>query len=63
MSVGLLLGGIAGYLYWFYVGCNSGTCAITSKAPNSTAYGVLMGGLIASSVWDAIKKKNAKTEN
>ena len=42
---GILIGAIAGYLYYTYVGCLSGTCAITSKPLNSTLYGGLMGGL------------------
>lgn len=43
--VGAILGALAGYLYWQYVGCESGTCAITSKPLNSTLYGSLMGTL------------------
>lgn len=42
---GVLLGAIGGYLYYHFVGCASGTCAITSKPLNSTLYGALMGGL------------------
>jgi hypothetical protein len=45
-GIGVVVGAIAGYLYYFYVGCASGTCAITSKPLNSTLYGALMGGLI-----------------
>lgn len=45
-GIGIVVGTIAGYLYYFYVGCASGTCAITSKPLNSTLYGALMGGLI-----------------
>lgn len=45
--IGTLLGAIAGWLYWNYVGCSSGTCAITSKPLNSTLYGALMGYLVA----------------
>lgn len=43
---GIAIGALAGYAYYFYVGCASGTCAITSKPLNSTLYGALMGGLI-----------------
>lgn len=43
--MGVLLGAVAGYAYYHYVGCASGTCAITSKPLNSTMYGGLMGGL------------------
>lgn len=44
--LGALLGAVAGYLYWKLVGCNSGTCAITSKPLNSTVYGAIMGALL-----------------
>jgi hypothetical protein len=44
-GLGVLVGLIAGYVYYHYVGCMSGTCAITSKPLNSTLYGGLMGGL------------------
>jgi hypothetical protein len=43
--IGIVAGAIGGYLYYRYVGCASGTCAITSKPVNSTLYGAMMGGL------------------
>lgn len=45
-ATGTLTGAVAGYLYYSYVGCASGTCAITSKPINSTLYGAVMGGLL-----------------
>lgn len=45
--IGITIGAIAGFLYWNYIGCASGTCAITSKPLNSTLYGALMGYLVA----------------
>jgi hypothetical protein len=53
--IGIVLGGIAGWLYWNFVGCSSGTCAITSKPINSTLYGALMGYLVA-----GVFQKNVK---
>jgi xanthine/uracil permease len=44
--IGVLIGAIAGYLYWQQIGCLSGSCAITSSPVNSTAYVALMGGLL-----------------
>jgi len=44
--IGAAIGAVGGYLYYYYVGCASGTCAITSKPLNSTLYGAMMGGLI-----------------
>ena len=45
-ATGILVGAMAGYMYYYNVGCVSGTCAITSKPLNSTLYGALMGGLV-----------------
>lgn len=45
---GIILGAIAGYLYYHFVGCSSGSCSITSKPLNSTLYGSVMGGLLFS---------------
>lgn len=42
---GIIAGSVAGYLYYHFIGCNSGTCAITSKPLNSTLYGALIGGV------------------
>ncbi len=46
--IGAVIGTIAGYAYWKFVGCASGTCAITSKPLNSSLYGTLMGALFFS---------------
>ena len=62
LSIGLAIGAGAGYLYWFYVGCNSGSCLITSKASNSTMYGLVMGGLLAGTVWDFMNKEKKNND-
>ena len=41
------IGGIAGFLYWRFIGCESGTCPIKSVWYWSTLYGVILGYLIA----------------
>ncbi len=46
--IGIPFGALVGYLYWKFVGCDSGTCAITSNPINSTLYGAMMGGLLFS---------------
>lgn len=46
--IGALIGGIIGFLYYNFIGCKSGTCAITSKPINSTIYGAILGGLMVS---------------
>jgi len=45
---GILIGAMAGYLYWRQIGCLSGTCPITSNPVMSSLYGALMGGLLFS---------------
>ncbi|MDQ3141440.1 MAG: DUF6132 family protein [Bacteroidota bacterium] len=47
--LGILFGAAGGYLYYHFIGCASGSCAITSKPLNSTLYGAMMGGLLFSS--------------
>jgi hypothetical protein len=57
--IGIILGSIGGYLYYFYVGCASGTCAITSKPLNSSLYGAMMGGLF----FNMFESKKTTTSN
>jgi hypothetical protein len=47
--IGVVAGGLIGFLYYHFIGCNSGTCAITSKPVNSIIFGALVGFLITSS--------------
>ena len=51
--IGLLVGAAGGYLYYYYVGCASGTCPLTSNPYISVLYGALMGFLLI----DIFKKK------
>jgi hypothetical protein len=57
--IGLVLGAIAGYAYWHYVGCLSGTCPISSVWYISTAYGALLGYTLGGS-W-SLSKTEPKT--
>lgn len=54
--IGILIGAVAGYLYYHYVGCITGTCVITSKPINATLYGALIGGLLSNSLIKTDKK-------
>lgn len=54
--IGITIGAVGGYAYYHFVGCASGTCAITSKPLSSTLYGAMMGGLLFSSFKTKIKK-------
>ena len=46
--IGSIVGAIGGYAYYHFIGCASGSCAITSKPLNSSLYGSFMGGLLFS---------------
>lgn len=43
--LGILSGAVVGFLYYYYIGCAIGTCAISSKPLNSSIYGAVIGGL------------------
>lgn len=44
--IGALAGALAGYLYWRYIGCDSGSCPITSSPFYSSIWGAAIGGLL-----------------
>jgi uncharacterized membrane protein YdjX (TVP38/TMEM64 family) len=45
--IGLIIGGAGGFAYYYFVGCKSGTCAITSDPYISILYGMFMAGVLA----------------
>lgn len=51
-------GALLGYAYYYFIGCNSGQCPITSNPLNSTLYGAFMGLILALPV----KKKDKEAE-
>ena len=55
---GIIVGGIAGFAYYHFVGCASGTCPITSSPYISTIYGALMGYLL----FDMFKRNEETTK-
>ncbi|MDA3880288.1 MAG: DUF6132 family protein [Prolixibacteraceae bacterium] len=60
--IGIALGAIAGFLYWHFIGCNSGSCPITSQWHNSTLYGAIVGLLLASPSKKKKIKENTETD-
>lgn len=38
-GLGVAVGALGGWLYYFYIGCHDGTCPITSVAPDERAVG------------------------
>ena len=47
--IGALAGGLVGFLYWKFIGCSTGTCAITSNPYRSAIYFAVFGALIVGS--------------
>jgi phage shock protein E len=54
--IGAILGALGGFLYYYFIGCASGTCAITSSPINSTLYFAVLGGLITNIIKPETKK-------
>lgn len=46
IAIGLAGGAILGYAYYYFIGCNSGSCPITSNPLSSIGYGMLIGGVL-----------------
>ena len=53
----VLLGASVGFLYYNFIGCVTGTCAITSNPWSSMAFGALIGAAFIK------KKRNAGSKN
>lgn len=43
----VMLGALAGYAYYYFIGCKSGSCPIQGNPYISTLYGALAGGIFA----------------
>lgn len=54
--IGLVLGGTAGFCYYFFVGCSSGSCSLKANPYYNIALGLLIGWLVA----DMFRKKKEK---
>ncbi|TNF45624.1 MAG: hypothetical protein EP310_01215 [Bacteroidetes bacterium] len=58
----LLAGATGGFLYWRFIGCNSGTCAIKSVWYWSTLWGAAVGYLVGDFIMDFINRRKRKKE-
>lgn len=45
--LGIVIGGLFGFLIYRFVGCKTGACPITRNPYISIMYGALMGALVA----------------
>lgn len=55
----VVVGGLLGYSYYFFIGCRTGSCPITSNPWISTIYGAFAGLIISI----PSKKKNDNQTN
>lgn len=60
LSIAAVIGSLLGFAYYYYVGCATGTCPITSNPYISTAYGAVLGLIYA---FPSKKKKQEESEN
>lgn len=54
----IAMGAVLGYAYYYFIGCNTGACPITSNPYTTTGYGALIGA-----IWALPTRKKPKTEN
>lgn len=54
--IGAILGGILGWMYWNFVGCDE-NCNIWSSPTNSTLYGIALGAFSLGAIKDVLGKK------
>jgi hypothetical protein len=50
LIIGIVLGAVAGFAYYKFVGCASGACPITGNPVISTIYGAVMGALLSGAI-------------
>lgn len=55
----VFLGGLGGFAYYYFIGCQTGTCPITQNPYISTSYGMIIGLLIS---FDSKKKQKEEAE-
>ena len=59
----IVLGAVGGFMYWKFIGCESGTCKIKSVWYWSTLYGSVFGYLIGDLTLSLIKKRQKPPES
>ncbi len=59
--ISVIIGGGAGFIYYYFLGCTSGTCPITSTPFGSIITGSLLGYLLGGSARaGSVSNKNEK---
>jgi H+/Cl- antiporter ClcA len=58
--IGTIAGALGGFLYWKFIGCQSGTCPIKSVWYLSALWGLVMGYLVGSIIEELLLKAREK---
>ncbi len=65
--MGVVIGALGGYLYYYFIGCVSGTCALKSNPYIMIFYGSLIGYLLFELISDFVngryKTKTSEISN
>ena len=59
LGIFAFFGAVAGYAYYYYIGCYNGHCLISSNPYISTGYGMAAAILLG---WETRKPKEKKAE-
>ncbi len=59
LVIGAVIGGIGGYLYYYFIGCKTNSCPITSNPYYTVLWGVLLGVIL---FFPEKKKSNKKQD-
>ncbi len=59
----VVLGIVAGYAYYYFIGCNNGNCLIQSNPYFSMIYGGLIGTIFAIPTRKKVKEKQNAEDN
>ncbi len=59
LLIGIVIGSIGGFSYYYFIGCSSGSCPITSNPYLMTVYGMFFGVVL----FFKKKKVSEKIEN
>lgn len=62
LSLFTIGGAVVGFAYYYFVGCRTGSCPLTSNPLITTAYGSLMG-LVLGFDSRVFNKRNKKNQN
>jgi len=60
-GLSISLGALAGYLYYHFAGCTSGTCPLVSRPLPAMVYGSLFGAALGTLFAPGKKKKQQDT--